>query len=597
MELMLRYLQAAGGREEASEVEVSADAATAGSSPKATLQLIGRDIRPVHARFFLRGGRLCVQGVGGTVRIDGKDLRKADVAVGSEIEVGRHRLRGIAAPQGFDGALEVRRDPSVEPAEFEAAFRTDLAQTFLSRRWSAWLALAATLLIGFALPLNGALISQAGKAPPAWAPSDRLWLPGPLIHAHQIATREACASCHRVPFAHVADADCKTCHKRVQDHAQAPRLHAAGLQPTQRCAVCHAEHFDDPKHFVPRNESLCTDCHGRQMRFDDRPPVQAVRGFAKDEHPQFQVTLLRPDASALQTTGTYKWNMQTVALASAVDAPARVPDDPCRTDEVSKPLPNDPGPRLTSNLTFSHACHLNAQKVTRAGSGDGLGCADCHALSVDGSHFVPLTMNHSCESAGCHSLEFAREGGFSRELPHGKPEQAVTIIQDFYIKRAAAPPGTTAPPRHLPNRVEPPPCAGPPYACGISQARFEIELAFLSKDGMCRLCHAVTDLGSTALAERFRVAPVRLQWAFFKTSDFDHRTHEVQGKLTGDRACESCHAARKSMQSSDLMIPTIEKCLECHSKRPEKNKVALSCGSCHVYHPRGLIAPPSEGST
>src|SRR5260370_7931018 len=75
MELMLRYVQASGGREEASETEASADEVIVGSSPRATIQLIGRDIRPFHARFSMRGERLRVEGRGGTIVVNGKETR------------------------------------------------------------------------------------------------------------------------------------------------------------------------------------------------------------------------------------------------------------------------------------------------------------------------------------------------------------------------------------------------------------------------------------------------------------------------------------------------------------------------------------------
>jgi len=593
MELMLRFVQASGGREEASEMETSADEVIVGSSPQATIQLIGRDIRPLHARFSMRGERLRVAGCGGTIVVNGKETRVSELAPAAEIAIGRHRLRAIEAPQGFDAALEIRRDPGVEPAEFEAAFRTDLSQTFLSRRRFAWAALAGVLALCLAIPLEGAFLKKAGAVLPAWVPSDKLWLPGPLIRAHRIATRDSCASCHRVPFVRVRDADCKSCHKGLGDHVPAVRLQTAGLGPTQRCATCHQEHYTDPSHFVPRSEQFCTDCHAEELRFKDRAPVKAVRAFAKDKHPQFRVDLVRLEPGSFEATGSYKWISQSIVLEPSKAGPDRIPEDACSTE--AQPQPATDGPQQSSNLTFSHACHLDARKVTRPGVTGGLSCSDCHVLSVDGSHFVPLSMSTRCE--GCHSLEFARERGTGRELPHGKPAQAIAIIQDFFVKKAAAPPGTTAPPRHLPNRVEPPPCTGNPYDCGLSRARFEVELAFVLKDGTCRLCHAVTDTGAPSLIDRFRVIPVRLQSAFFTLAYFPHRAHEVLGKLTGDKACESCHGTRSSTRSADLMIPPIGKCFECHSNQPEKDKVALSCASCHVYHPRRSNASVVEEST
>ena len=58
------------------------------------------------------------------------------------------------------------------------------------------------------------------------------------------------------------------------------------------------------------------------------------------------------------------------------------------------------------------------------------------------------------------------------------------------------------------------------------------------------------------------------------------------GKLTGDDACLSCHAAKKSEDASDLMVPGITKCIECHGDKAAAERVTVQCVSCHEYHPR-----------
>jgi nitrate reductase cytochrome c-type subunit len=104
----------------------------------------------------------------------------------------------------------------------------------------------------------------------------------------------------------------------------------------------------------------------------------------------------------------------------------------------------------------------------------------------------------------------------------------------------------------------------------------------------------VTDTHSTEVLDRFLVAPVRLTRDYFPDVHFSHLAHAVQNDKSGDAACLSCHAVQKSTSSADLFIPNISKCLECHSERLQKDRVALQCSGCHSYHPKTIIARTRE---
>jgi predicted CXXCH cytochrome family protein len=79
--------------------------------------------------------------------------------------------------------------------------------------------------------------------------------------------------------------------------------------------------------------------------------------------------------------------------------------------------------------------------------------------------------------------------------------------------------------------------------------------------------------------------PVRLNYEYFSGARFNHRQHAIQKNLLGDEACVSCHNARSSTHSTDVMIPDVDRCLQCHAQRQEKDKVTTQCVSCHTYHP------------
>jgi hypothetical protein len=240
-----------------------------------------------------------------------------------------------------------------------------------------------------------------------------------------------------------------------------------------------------------------------------------------------------------------------------------------------------------SNLKFSHAQHLDPARVTRASDSRALGCSDCHTPAADGEHFLPVTMQRSC--ASCHELTFD-PGAPDRQLPHGRPRDAILLIQDYFARRSVDPtPATSmAGRRRLPDqRVEESVCSGPAFACAMRRAQSEIENQF--KTHGCASCHNVTDTHDGDVLERFQVAPVRLTRDYFPAVHFSHSLHAVQKGKSGDAACEACHAVRKSSSSTDLFIPDLPKCLECHSDRLARDRVVLQCSSCHEYHPKTTI--------
>jgi hypothetical protein len=554
MDVLLRYLvPGADGADQFNDASLRTDTLIAGSSARAAVQLIGRHVRPEHAAFSIRNGQLEVRGQGGLVTVDGQQQKSCRLAPPATVQIGANRIEVIAPPAGFDAALVIRRDPNARPSDFEAAFRTDLRQTRLSRRGPSWLLLAATVLLGLVLPLSGIFLRQHGAALPSWLPSDALWSSGPLIPSHAAVTRGTCGDCHRQLLVAVANDACRKCHQSVRDHvpigagAQSVVFepHHRALNPT--CASCHREHYTDPAHFVPRSDGVCTNCHQLPQQLPGQRRIEAATAFAKGTHPEFTILLLQP------APGSEDNDWQQVPTAIGLS-------------------------REHSNLKFSHVQHLDPAQVTRPGSNESLGCNDCHKLSVDGQHFLPITMTGTCMM--CHRLDFAP----GRQLPHGNTKEAISILKDYYVRNAFEPqvPVRRSTRRRTDTQATPT-CTDRPYDCGIQQARFEIEDQFTRRG--CVSCHQVTDNGASDLLQRFRVTPVRLTSDYFGHARFSHQQHATMGKLTGDDACASCHGARRSASSSDVMIPPMSTCLQCHGSQPARDHVTVRCESCHVYHP------------
>jgi predicted CXXCH cytochrome family protein len=590
MEVLLRYVrQASSGASDFLDTAVAADAISIGSAADSTLQLLGRAVARRHAVIHRSGDRLSIGcRRGNRVNVNGKPCATSKLAVGDVIEFGGHRLTLIEPPSGFDLAIEVRPNTGVAASDFEAAFRTDLDRTWLSKRSTSWILILLALALGLVAPLLTISLHRRGIAIPPALPSDSLWSSGPLSPAHAHAAGSQCNACHQQLFVHVQDSACLECHKTTNDHVSADHRALTRLPGPQRCGECHPEHRGMASRLPPEQDRLCVACHADSDSKFGSLKVQKVSGFQPRQHPAFSVALQKLSGAPGDAASDLQWRTYRVPLTEAFEQ---------------------------SNLKFSHAQHLDAGKVTRTSGSGALGCGDCHALAANGEHFVPLTMARNCSA--CHELNFDLSAP-NRQLPHGKPLDAMLMLEDYFARKYSDPPPTPgrALVRRLPDlerdpsrQIEADTCVGSTVVCARQRARAEIENQFTGRG--CVSCHVVVDTHSADLHERFQVTPIRLGYDYFPEARFPHKTHEIQGKLTGEAACESCHAARKSEEARDLLLPNIEGCLKCHRDRQgavgmaippltrtarnvetgrgQPKIVTLQCISCHVYHPVAIM--------
>jgi hypothetical protein len=599
MNVLIRSVRTgADGVTEAQDSEAQVDTITIGSAADRTIQLLGRDVAAKHAAISASGSELKIRCAGAArVRVNDAEVRSSPLKVGDRIELGGHRLRIIAPPAGFDVALEVQPRSDIDARDFERAFRTDLDQTWLSRRGGAWLLGVLTLIVALAIPLETVQLHKQGVATPAALPDDTLWSAGPLIPAHQHiiaahaipahkdAASKSCNACHENLFIHIQDPACKQCHKGIIDHVAPVVLKQTQLGTPPRCAQCHRDHDGGASLLAIRDDSLCVDCHSDRHEEFGRTKLAAVSGFSKgNSHPPFSVTLYKPppDDSA----------PGTISADQCVASDKDLADQLARWVPSREPLKQA---RDESNLQFSHKQHLDPAQMHTT-----LDCASCHTPEPDGEHFVPVTMARTCATGGCHQLTFDAR---APELPHGKPCEAMFVIEDFYARLVSGDPTLRPKPRELalrlPDREQEAeavkPCTGTGYICAQSRAQEEIERQFGPKGSGCVSCHVVKDTHAGDLYNRYQVLPVRLTYDYFPATHFSHKDHLVQKDLTGEEACLSCHKARDSARSADVLIPDIQKCQECHSDRPAVDQVAVQCVSCHAYHPT-LMMQASRGT-
>jgi hypothetical protein len=562
MEALLRELhEGPDGIPEYRDTEISANDLTIGSAPDQRIQLLGSAIAPEHAVIRKSGAKLEVSCRGGErIRVNDAEVSSAKLETGDVIELGGHKLTIAEPPGGFDVAIELRPNENIDASEFESAFRTDLNQTWLSKRPAAWLLIAIVMILGVALPVTVMFMHHADRPTPTWVPGDEFWNSGPLSPAHQQAAGTRCDTCHKEPFVRVQDETCLSCHTTIHDHVSPEHLAVTQLGPTQRCATCHREHNEPASFLVNSSDSMCVDCHaGSQTKFGQLH-VDPVSGFSKGHHPQFKPHLLKPTPVEAGSGFLFEWKTEVTTLDKAVEQ---------------------------SNVKFSHNQHLDPDRVVRRSDSKALNCADCHRLEPDGEHFAPITMENRC--AECHELTFD-PGAPERQLPHGKPREVVLTLQDYFTRKFSDPNAgrPTRERRRLPGHdEEEQTCNGAPFDCAMRSAHAEIENQFTRRG--CVGCHTVVDTQSENDFDRFQVQPIRFARDYFPAGRFDHRSHQIQGKLTGDDACLSCHKAKQSQDSKDLLLPAMGKCEECHGDRPAVERVVVQCVSCHSYHPQPTV--------
>lgn len=599
MTFLIRQISyTATGREIVRDAVLPKPQISIGRAAGSDIHLQDLAVTPDHARIEQVDARRVIVRATGTLGfdVDGRTVTRVDIDAvkGAELRFGAHR---ITVSHGEDDQiiLAVQRVDALSDAseEKDEARVFSLIGLLPGRRAMAW-AFALSILIGFlAIPIisyatrpapdtrniyavkneRQAQMQKASLSEGDTVTGDAAWSPGPLSKAHH-ALEGKCESCHVKAFVAVQDTACQTCHnpKDVHEHAPAARIAMAretpglggrflasvasafGKPPAGACVDCHSEH-EGAAPMQQTAQQFCTDCHGSMdQRLKDTKLGNA--GDFSTSHPQFEPAVMV--------------------------APAGIGMKYPRFDRISL----DKKPTDNSGLKFPHDMHLSKSggvaRMARTlkaqeGYGDALACADCHRPTADGVRFLPVDMETDCQS--CHSLGFESVGGTVRTLRHGQPEQVIADLRAYYRSTGPARPialGGMA--RRLPGdyaatKVN----AAYVQAASARPGNAEAAIrAVFSKGGACYDCHVITPPGAGGNAS-WHVTPVNQPMRYMMNGWFDHAAHKTE-------TCESCHAAPKSKQASDLLLPGIANCRQCHGGEKAKVDVPSGCALCHSYH-------------
>ncbi len=441
-------------------------------------------------------------------------------------------------------------------------YRRPLATRLWKRRWN-WLALLIALLMIASLYL--ALQDEAFQA-------------GPISPAH-VAAGATCKDCHdqtwqpalRLAMANsdihsVSDATCRKCHQVANHHQM---LGTAG----HACATCHQEHRGGQMltHIL---DSQCVACHKNltelPQTMNDFYATLEKFSPGSAEHPEFAIWRDGPPPGKAHGV----WSVARLENSST-------------------------GPWLDAGgVKFNHQVHLAAEGLLDADRKPvKLECAACHKEDAGGEFMAPINYQQHC--ATCHPLRLSGRFELLGDLPHREPETVRAVIRERLSQQTITAENEAKPEQVLP-RI---PLLPKPAQLTLDQTRkvdqllVQAEHAVLGLEakGMCRKCHhiAVGTAGwevlrhppgmplATADASESPIIPH--QW--FQHGRFDHASHRAVD-------CDLCHQAASSDRTSDILLPSISTCRNCHGAAVTTmaEGVGDSCVMCHRFHSGGGAA-------
>lgn len=500
------------------------------------------------------------------------------------------------------------------------------------RRWK--------LLLSIAAPAAAAawLIAHAVQG------DQGIYTSGPLSTAHAMFSAE-CSACHGpslrtaaiqdgtpVPgfFIKVSDRSCLACHDGPIHHAEQAF--------TATCATCHVEHQG---HVVlaALGDVHCTQCHADlQTKTGTPSPFEPkIRDFATT-HPEFAVTVrendtirrVRLDRTAelkdtaqvllnhqkhlkaglkglaelkalggarsiveaqdgLQLSCTFCHELDASRVAMQPISYARHCGPACHPLDVDARLPEAVAPHDTPEIVHAYlrTLFIEAFERCQATSQDREGgravadnvrqqCQDLELATAEAGD-QPRGVRRPGRSAEPEATDRPRGGRLGRGGEAPEAQEAVGADQPRGRRLQRSEPAeepASGRPRGLRGRGEDAEARAAPEAAGPSALEWASaqlpgaeRIMFKQK---CEFCHTMT----RAPDGPPRVAPTAIPLRWLPHSVFDHGRHRAI-------ACADCHKATVSTHTTDVLLPSVTVCRECHRV---DGGARTRCVECHLYH-------------
>jgi hypothetical protein len=536
------------------ELLVTGEVLQIGRAAGCKLLLLDHRVNLYHAAIRRSAdGRLYIEkSEGANLYVNGSLALSAKLRPGMRILIGPYELI-VEPPSGdYDLVLSAEVVSPSQDEQTHAALKhapVSLAEAGLSKRKPAFWLVSSIALIFILLPM----IPVLDPALPGWVTGvqkllKKSWQVGEMSRGHHLISTK-CDSCHQRSFEPVPDKSCESCHKTVTRHISDKALHDRVFR-NLRCGECHHEHRGEKAQIIP--DSQCRQCHANIRKKYDKTKLVNIHDFGSD-HPAFKLTF-----------ETGRKDLPQIKISQ---------DEKARLIEKT-------------GIKFSHKVHLNKEGVSSPEGDTLLGCVDCHQPDDAGIRFKPISMKKNCQQSGCHSLNF-KPPVYGRQLPHGSEHELMTVMREYYataaIGRMAA--GDNSPcgkvtlaGKNQPERA---------LSCANNKAMENARVLFEPGTG-CRECHEIGIPTEDDGDVHWKVAPVTINSHWLRNSRFPHAKHRTT-------RCIDCHDKTKSEKSSDVTIPDIEKCRECHAgSKQVTHKISNSCKSCHSFHKEGPVGEPHE---
>lgn len=463
------------------------------------------------------------------------------------------------------------------------------------RWWATWLAGLAAV-IGVSIPyLRGDYTAFEAR---------------PVCRAHQHFEMQ-CSQCHDQRLApiyrlagyrsfSVSQAKCRKCH--IQNSTD----HFVGLTQLRanHCVECHAEHHDET--LLKVADQTCIDCHQNTKELKSDTPFADVANW--NRHPQIALRAGKP-----LTAGH-------LALERGQFSGGAWKDNASIYFSHARHLPQ------TGGVLIPHTHPEYGSSTTKTKV---LTCASCHEMDESGAFMKPINYEKHC--AECHTLRFSSKlhptdstGSFlNAPLPHASSQIVMGVLRERLMQYINDPrnAGEITKPRP-PHKPDPAPlpktdaeklkwveqqlqavtpiikqAEGPAQPAGAVPHQQAINPLDRQIRTGCGHCHILTAVKSPPAAAgtlpplaKWDVEAPRIPSRWLPYARFRHAPHRME-------KCTACHyrsrdpdgrtsPVSQSASASDILIPKIETCMECHGDRPRQGTagVRADCVECHGYH-------------